>query len=176
MDEMKLLEDFCAAEPPPGPPRLAHVRSELIEVIARQGSAGAGRSALRPWARISRRTRQQDTAPGPRAGRSWPAWLIPVAVAAAVAAIAVAIPAGLGALGHGTGPAAPHGPSGPATIYILHNGISARGQRLPVGSIVPVSTATNTAGNPIRFKGGVGAAAITPDGKTIYAPAGLADG
>ena len=34
--------------------------------------------------------------------------------------------------------------------------------------VVPISTATNTAGKPIRIGAGV-TIAITPDGKTLYA-------
>ena len=39
----------------------------------------------------------------------------------------------------------------------------------PVNRIVPISTATNTAGPPIRVGSPTDALAITPDGKTLYA-------
>lgn len=38
----------------------------------------------------------------------------------------------------------------------------------PPGAVVPISTATNTAGKPIPAGGAV-SIAITPDGKTLYA-------
>ncbi len=40
----------------------------------------------------------------------------------------------------------------------------------PIGTVVPISTATNTPGKPIRIGLGLGIA-ITPDGKTLYAAA-----
>ena len=36
-------------------------------------------------------------------------------------------------------------------------------------AVIPINTATNTPGTPIRIKGGFGQLAITPDGKTLYA-------
>jgi DNA-binding beta-propeller fold protein YncE len=40
----------------------------------------------------------------------------------------------------------------------------------PIGTVVPISTATNRPGKPIRI--GIGTViAITPDGKTLYAAA-----
>ena len=90
-----------------------------------------------------------------------------VAAAAAAAVIAVAVPAGLGALSHGPGPAG-HRPAGPATLYVSFQSHPSRHALFPVITIVPISTATNTPGTPIRLARG-GATAITPDGKTIYA-------
>jgi hypothetical protein len=40
--------------------------------------------------------------------------------------------------------------------------------KLTPGAIIPISTATNTAGTPIRVRGMSGEVAITPDGKTVY--------
>jgi DNA-binding beta-propeller fold protein YncE len=39
----------------------------------------------------------------------------------------------------------------------------------PIDTVVPISTATNTAGKPIRIGGSAEELAITPDGKTLYA-------
>ena len=44
----------------------------------------------------------------------------------------------------------------------------------PVDTIVPISTATNTAGKPIRVGSPADALAITPDGKTLYAASSTA--
>jgi len=41
----------------------------------------------------------------------------------------------------------------------------------PVGTVVPISTATNTAGKPIHIGSSADQIAITPDGKTLYAAA-----
>jgi DNA-binding beta-propeller fold protein YncE len=90
--------------------------------------------------------------------------------AAAVAVLAVAIPTGIGALGHTPGPAGRHRTAGPATLYASYTHPS-RLRPLPVGAIVPISTATNTSGKPIRLAIN-GTMAITPDGKTIYVGTG----
>ena len=82
--------------------------------------------------------------------------------ALAVTVIAVAIPAGIGALGHSPGPAGRHGP--PATVYVAYERLIPRPLR-PVVTIVPISTATNTA---IRVGPGGDQIAITPSGKTAY--------
>ena len=82
--------------------------------------------------------------------------------ALAVTVIAVAIPAGIGALGHSPGPAGRHGP--PATVYVAYERLIPRPLR-PVVTIVPISTATNTA---IRVGPGGDQIAITPNGKTAY--------
>ena len=44
-------------------------------------------------------------------------------------------------------------------------------RRLGPGTVVPISTATNTPGKPIRIGLGLGGIAITADGKTLYAAA-----
>ena len=84
------------------------------------------------------------------------------ATAAAAAVIAVAIPAGLGVLGHLPRPQQP--PAAP-TLYVANDSpnISSNG-----GVVVPVNTATNTAGKPIHLAGLL-LIAITPDGKSVYA-------
>lgn len=81
MDEMKLLQDFCAAEPSPPPQRLAHARSELIDAIGRTGSVGSRRTRWRPGARTPDWSRHQGIA------RGWRGWVIPLAAAAAVVAV-----------------------------------------------------------------------------------------
>ena len=45
------------------------------------------------------------------------------------------------------------------TIYVANLGS---------GTVTPVSTATNTAGQPIKVGSQPSAIAITPDGKTVY--------
>jgi hypothetical protein len=71
MDEMKLVEDFCAAEPPPHPQRLARARSELIDAIDRAGPAGGGRARTLSW-------RHRGMPPWLRG------WVIPLAAAIGV--------------------------------------------------------------------------------------------
>jgi YVTN family beta-propeller protein len=88
--------------------------------------------------------------------------------AAAAAVIAVAIPVGTGALGHLLGPTAPHRTV--PTVYVAYD-ISHGARGTPV--VIPISTATNTVGRPIKVGDGptnnaVGQIAITPGGKTAY--------
>jgi hypothetical protein len=48
MNEMKLVEDFCAAEPPPPPQRLAQVRAKVTDSIGGIGLPGSGPARGRP--------------------------------------------------------------------------------------------------------------------------------
>ena len=80
-------------------------------------------------------------------------------VAAAVAVIAVAVPVGIGASGRVSGPAAHHRATAPV-IYAAYNNKS-------LAAVIPVDTATNKAGKPVRAGLGL-QVAITPDGKTAY--------
>ena len=92
-------------------------------------------------------------------------------VAAAAAVIAVAVPAGVGVLGHTP---RPEQPPAATTLYVATYNSNLHTHE---GTVVPVNTATNTPGLPIRVAGGpnaptiadnVGKIAITPDGKTAY--------
>lgn len=89
MNEMKQLEDFCAAVPPPDADRLARTRALVLSTAADPERAGARRGRGRLGARI---TLPRLALTGGLA-----------AVAAAAVAIALVSPAGPGA-GTGTGP------------------------------------------------------------------------
>ena len=100
MDEMKLIEDFCAEHVPPGPERLARSRARLIAAIE-----GSQQSAPKSLGR-------------PRATR-----LIPLGVTAAVTAGALVI-AGLVTGGAPATPGGSHVPAGllagqPARAFLL---------------------------------------------------------
>ena len=81
---------------------------------------------------------------------------------AAAAAIAIAIPA---AIGHTPGPVTGHRAAA-STVYFAYVPDAVEPGKL---TIIPISTATSTAGKPIRLRGLFGAVALTPDGKTLYA-------
>src|ERR1700722_5363524 len=51
MNEMKQLEDFCAAVPPPDPGRLARTRALVLSTAAGAGQAGTRRGRGRPGSR-----------------------------------------------------------------------------------------------------------------------------
>ena len=78
------------------------------------------------------------------------------------AAIAIAIPA---AIGHTPGPVTGHRAAA-STVYFAYVPDAVEPGKL---TIIPISTATNTAGKPIRLPAWPGAVALTPDGKTLYA-------
>jgi DNA-binding beta-propeller fold protein YncE len=83
-----------------------------------------------------------------------------VGIPAAVAVLAAAgVTAATGVFGVAPGPAAGHRP---ATVYVSYPG-----KYHFAGTLAPISTATNTAGQPIRI-GTLGGLAFTPDGKTAY--------
>src|SRR5262249_53379947 len=86
--------------------------------------------------------------------------------AAVVAVIAVAIPAGTGVLGQGPGQTAGHRSAAPV-VYVAYPSPPGK----VAGAIIPISTATNSAGRPIRVRFS-GAMVITPDGKTLYVATG----
>jgi DNA-binding beta-propeller fold protein YncE len=118
-------------------------------------AAGDGASPSRAGGRLAHRR-------GP--GRPLRRRAVVCAAGAATAAvIAVAIPAGATTLGHRPGPAALHRAAA-ATVYAAYDHSPSCAS---CSAVIPVSTATNTAGKPIK----VGSAlqiAITPDGKTAY--------
>jgi hypothetical protein len=142
MNEMKQLEDMCAAVPPPGPQRLAGARARVLTAIAE------GRAAP------------------PKPGRRWPRWVAPLAAAAAVTA-AVAVAATISGAIRGSG-SARYRPAA-STAYTIY--VEIFGPPAGQDGLVPISTATNTPGKPIHIRGMSGVA-ITPDGKTIYAGTG----
>ena len=106
----------------------------------------------------------------PARGRRWPGWLAPLAAAAAVTAVVAAtviVPSAL----HGSGPAGGHR-SAAATVYVSFQ--SWHGGKF-AGTVVPISTATNRPGKPIRLPYGPPSGMVmvmTPDGKTVYVTAG----
>jgi DNA-binding beta-propeller fold protein YncE len=103
--------------------------------------------------------RRRERAPVP--GRRWPGWVAPLAAAAAVTAV-IAVAATVSSVMPGSGPAAAHRPAAPV-VYVAYPGKNEFS-----GTLVPVSTATNRPGKPIRV-GTIGGLAFTPDGKTAYA-------
>jgi YVTN family beta-propeller protein len=52
-----------------------------------------------------------------------------------------------------------HPPRGPFTVYVLNQGS---------GTVTPISTATNTAGKPIKVGHSPCSMAIAPDGRAVY--------
>jgi DNA-binding beta-propeller fold protein YncE len=98
--------------------------------------------------------------------------------AGVLTAVAVTVAGVTGAVrvyGAAPGPAAPHR-SGAPTIYAAYdpgsgNGLSASGRggrgKAATSAVIPIDTATNKAGKPIRVGSGF-QIAITPDGKTAY--------
>ena len=100
-----------------------------------------------------------------------------ITAALAVVVVAVLGPAGIRALGHTLRPA---GQQGSATVYVGGHSaaiaVTPDGKTAYVisappsgpGTIIPLATATNTPGTPIRTSQGPDAIAFTPDGKTAY--------
>ncbi len=91
-------------------------------------------------------------------------------VAAAVAVVAV--PVGTGALRPAPAPAAQR-PAASPTVYAVFSGTASCEQVGCTAAVIPISTATNRAGTPIRvgrstLYGGPQFLAITPNGKTVY--------
>src|SRR6516165_7271315 len=84
----------------------------------------------------------------------------PLARTTAVIAVACAAVA---ALAGAAGRASPDGARGPAAPVLYVANTSSR-----PGTVTPISTATNTAGKPIRAGGTPSAMVVTPDGRTIY--------
>ena len=108
---------------------------------------------------------RRPATPRHRGPRRWPGRAAPLAAAAAVIAViaALTVPRAF----HDRGPAAQRS----WTVYYGYTTFRpARAHQPPqfAGVIVPVSTATNTPGRPIRISGGAGEFALTPDGKTLY--------
>ncbi len=96
MNEMELVEDFCAAEPPPSPQRLATARATVAASIG--DPELAGRAPAGRWVQGPGRTRVL----------SWPRLAIPGAVAGAVA-IATAVAIVVAATVTGSGASRPPG-------------------------------------------------------------------
>jgi YVTN family beta-propeller protein len=84
-----------------------------------------------------------------------------IAVAAAVVVVAVLVPTGIRALGHAPPPA---GQQRSATVYVALQGSLGDTS----GIVIPINTATNTPGKPIRVGGHPDAIAVAPDGKSVY--------
>ncbi len=154
MNEMQLLEDLCAAVPPPGPERLAATRARVLSAIA-EGRAPAGRGS---W-----------PASFSSPGRRRRGWVAPLAAAAAVAAVIVGTQTIFSAIHnsvgthHHPGPTPPGqrpgpGLARPVTAYVTTG----------LGTVTPIRTATNRALTPIKVGRGPSAIAITPDGQTAY--------
>jgi YVTN family beta-propeller protein len=91
-------------------------------------------------------------------------------VLAAVVVAVTGVTAAVRVYGAGPGPAAHHRPSAP-TVYVAYGNGGAPAAKDGGGplmnAVIPISTATNTAGKPIRA-GSAFQIAITPDGKTAY--------
>lgn len=146
MNEIKQLEEMCAAVPPPDPQLLARTRARVFTEVA------------------------ERRAVPPRPERRRPRWVAPVGAAAAVAAVAVTVATVPGAIrgsGSAGGTAASAGGTGTDA-----NARTAYAEILDGRTgLVPINTATNQPGKPIHIHG-LSAAAVTPDGKTVYACAG----
>jgi DNA-binding beta-propeller fold protein YncE len=109
--------------------------------------------------RAQERARPRGLATPARPGRRWPGWVAPLAAAAVVTAVVASAAVLSGAIrGSGSG----HRPAAP-TIYASYQALNGSH-----GVIVPISTATNTLGRPIRADNFGGEMQITPDGKKIY--------
>ena len=89
-------------------------------------------------------------------------------VLAAVVVAVIGVTAAVRVFGAAPGPAAPHRSAAPA-VYVAYakGGGETPPLRPPPVAIIPISTATDRAGKPIRAGGG-DQIAITPDGKTAY--------
>src|SRR5690242_6269910 len=92
-----------------------------------------------------------------------------VAGAAAVAVVAVLVPVGIGASGDGSGPAGRHRPRAAPAVYVAYPNPNP----YKLGTIIPISVATNKPGTPIRlpFNGEIASAL---DGRTLYVATGKA--
>ena len=91
-----------------------------------------------------------------------------LAGAAAVAVIAVLAPLGIGAAGHAPGPAGRHRSSAGPTVYVSYE--VSRGISGGTPAVIPISTATNRAGEAIELRDNSSRSqiVISPDGKTAY--------
>ena len=115
------------------------------------------------------RQQARKAAPSQRQ-RLWPAGMARVAAAVAV----VAVPVGAGALA--LAPAAAQRQAASPTVYAVFSANANCHQPLPScqSAAIPISTATNKPGTPVKVgKGfgntfGTGAIVFTPDGKTAY--------
>ena len=117
------------------------LRELLDSTLIREPPIGpVARNSLRAGIRLRRRRRAGETA----------------GAVALLTGIAVAIPAITGALGNT--PAAPHAAHRPIA-YVSDNSTD---------TVTPITTATNTAGKPIKVGRIAAEIAITPDGKTAY--------
>jgi DNA-binding beta-propeller fold protein YncE len=91
-------------------------------------------------------------------------------VLAAVVLAIVGVTAAVRVVSAAPGPAAHHRPAASTAYVTFDSGLVKPGKLTP-GRLVPISTATNRPGKPIRLAID-GAVAVTPDGKTIYVGTG----
>jgi DNA-binding beta-propeller fold protein YncE len=154
-DELRRLADYAARQ----------ARPLSVADVIREGDR-------RHWLTITPRRRESTRAPGPAGrpgpGRRWRGWVAPLAAAAAVIA-AVAVAGAVSSAINGSRPAGTRPAAG--TVYAVYEPELVKAGKLPIATIIPISTATNTAGKLIRVPG-LSGAAITPNGKTIYAADG----
>ena len=154
-DELRRLADDSARQ----------ARPAAVAEVIREGDRRHRRA-------ISPRRRESARAPGlaspGRPGRRWPGWAAPLAAAAAVIAV-IAIAATVSGAIHDSGPAGHRSAAG--TVYVEYLPDFNKPGTPGLSTVIPISTATSKAGKPIRIRG-LGAAAITPDGKTLYAAPG----
>src|SRR5262249_23536337 len=87
-------------------------------------------------------------------------------VLAAVVVAVVGVTAAVRVFGAAPGPAAHHRLAA-STVYVAYDARVVKPGKLTPGTLVPIRTATNRPGKPIRLVID-GAVAVTPDGKTIY--------
>ena len=93
-----------------------------------------------------------------------------VGVLAAVTVLAmVGVTAAAGVFRAAPGPAGQK--SAATTAYVAYDPGWVKPGKFTPGAIIPISTATNAAGTPIRLRNLSGDIQITPDGKTLYAAA-----
>src|SRR5205823_27734 len=90
-------------------------------------------------------------------------------LAAGVLAI-VGVTAAVRIVSAAPGPAVQHRPAASTAYVVFDSGVVKPGKLTP-GRLVPISTAANRAGKPIRLAID-GSVVVTPDGKTIYAGTG----
>jgi hypothetical protein len=155
MDEMNLLEEFCAAEPAPRSGWAAKARSDLA---AKTTSAGPIRTAAAPWSRPPARLRRADRIPRRRAGHGW---LTPLAAAGAVlAAIVVPVTVFHGPATHprpaARGGTTVTGPGGAPPYYMA---TPRHGDYAVIGSTATSKVLAKITMPHARFVGAVGASA-----------------
>ena len=139
-------------------PDLKDELRQLADEAARQARPWPVADVIREGDRRRRRVnpRAPELAVRRQPGRRWPGWVTPLAAAAAVIAVAAVVTTVSGAI-RDSGPAGNR--PGASAVYAVYQS----------GTVIPISTATSRPGKLIHIRGFVGAIAITPNGKTIYA-------